>query len=96
MLKIVKCLEEATLLTKRVSETVENEVKEQKGGMLGILAAILGAHLLSNVEGNMFAGKRVKDIIPEHEATIPGLRVIWAAKGTIRAGGGRTKAGQYF
>ena len=43
------------MLTKCVSETVENEVKEQKGGLLSILAATLGACLL----GNMLADKGV-------------------------------------
>ena len=43
------------MLIKGVSEAVENEVKEQNGGYLGMLAAILGASLLENI----LAGKRV-------------------------------------
>ena len=39
IMKIVKSLEESGLLIKGISETVENEVKEQKGGFLGTLAA---------------------------------------------------------
>ena len=35
-MKIVKSLEESSLLMKDVSETIKNEVKEQKGGFLGI------------------------------------------------------------
>ena len=37
IMKIVKSLEEPGLLIKNVSETIENEAKEQKGGFLGIL-----------------------------------------------------------
>ena len=36
IMKIVKSLEDSNLLLKGVTETVENEVKEQKGGFLGI------------------------------------------------------------
>ena len=43
------------MLIKGVSEAVENEVKKQNGGYLGMLAAILGASLLENI----LAGKRV-------------------------------------
>ena len=42
-------------MIKGVTETVENEVKEQKEGFLGMLATTLGANLL----GNMLAGRRV-------------------------------------
>ena len=37
IMKIVKSLEEPGLLIKNVSETIENEAKEQKGGFLGML-----------------------------------------------------------
>ena len=37
------------LLLKRVIETVQNEVKEQKGGFLSILLGILSASLLGNI-----------------------------------------------
>ena len=37
IMKIVKSLEEPCLLIKSVSETIEDEAKEQKGGFLGIL-----------------------------------------------------------
>ena len=46
IMKIVKSLQEGGLLIKGVSEIVENEVKEQKCGFLGMLAAPLGASLL--------------------------------------------------
>ena len=35
IIKIIKYLEDVGLLIKVVTETVENEVKEQKGGCLG-------------------------------------------------------------
>ena len=37
IIKIVKSLEDSGLLLKRVTKTVENEVKEQKGGFLSML-----------------------------------------------------------
>ena len=36
-MRIVKSLEESSLLRNGVSETTENEAKEQKGGFLGKL-----------------------------------------------------------
>ena len=45
----------AGLLTIEVSQTVENEVKEQKGDILGTSAPVLASSLL----GNMLAGKGV-------------------------------------
>ena len=48
IIKIVKSLEDSGLLLKGVTETVQNEVKEQKGGFLSILLGTLGASLLGN------------------------------------------------
>ena len=50
---IVKSLEDSGSLLKRVSGTIQNEVKEQKGGFLSMLLGTLGASLL----GNMLTGK---------------------------------------
>ena len=55
MMKLVKSLEKSELLIEVVSETIRNEVKEQKGGFLGMLLGKLGASLL----GNLSAGKGV-------------------------------------
>ena len=63
IIKIVKSLEEVHLLIKGVSETVDNEIKEQKGGLLGMLSAILGASLL----GNMLAGREMRSKILKHK-----------------------------
>ena len=55
LIKIVKSLEDSQLLLKGVTESVQNEVKEQKGGFLIMLLGILGASLL----GNLLAGKGI-------------------------------------
>ena len=52
IIKIVKSLEDSGLLLKGVSETIQNEVKEQKGGFLDMLLGTLSASVL----GNMLAG----------------------------------------
>ena len=48
-MEITKSLGESGLLIKGVSETVENEVKEEKGRFLGMLAATLAWILLRNM-----------------------------------------------
>ena len=53
IMKKVKSLEESGLLAKVVSETIKNEVKEQKEGFVGILLGTLGASL----SGNLLTGK---------------------------------------
>ena len=52
VIDIVKSLEDSGLLLKGVSETIQNEAKEQKGGflsMFSMLLGALGASLLDNV-----------------------------------------------
>ena len=56
IVKIVKSLEDSGLFLKGITETVQNEVKEQKGGFITLLLGTLGASLL----GNNLAGKGVK------------------------------------
>ena len=53
IIKIVKSLEDFGVLLKGVTETVQNEVKEQEGGFLSMLLGTLDASLL----GNILAGK---------------------------------------
>ena len=53
IIKIVKSLEGSGLLLEGVSETVQNESTEQKGGFLSMLLGKLGASSL----GNILAGK---------------------------------------
>ena len=55
IIKIVKSLEDSSLLLKGVSETVQNEAWEQKGGFLSMLLSTLAASLL----GNILAGKGI-------------------------------------
>ena len=64
LMKIVKSLEDAGFLINVVGKTVENEVKDQKGGFLGILATTLGASLFANVsEGKVIrAGEGVTGV----------------------------------
>ena len=72
ILKIVKSLENSGVLLKKVSETIQHEVKEQRGGFLGMLLGTLGASLLGDVLSKGLSGKGV----------------IRAGEGTIRAGYG--------
>ena len=53
LIKIVKSLEDSGLLINGVTETVQNEIKEQKEGFLSMLLGTLGASLL----GNLLTGK---------------------------------------
>ena len=55
--KIVQPLEKYGLLIKSVSETIQNEAKEKKGGFLGIL---LGSLVASSLE-NLLTGNGVKE-----------------------------------
>ena len=48
IIEIVKSLEDSGLLLKGVTETVQNEVKKQKGGFLSMLLGTLSASLLGN------------------------------------------------
>ena len=48
-MKIVKSLEESGALIKGISETIENETKEQKRGLLPILLGTLAASILGNL-----------------------------------------------
>ena len=48
IMKIVKPLEASGWMIKRVSQTIKNEAKEQKGGFLGMSLDTLGTILLGN------------------------------------------------
>ena len=71
IMKIIKALEKSGILLSGVGKTIENEVKEQKGGFLSMLLGTLGASLLGNLltdgkemmragEGIMRAGEQIK------------------------------------
>ena len=49
LIEIVKSHEDSGFLLNGVTETVQNEVKEQKGVSLSMLLGILGASLLGNL-----------------------------------------------
>ena len=72
ILKIVKSLEDSNVLLKGVSETIQHEAKEQRGGFLIMLLGTLGASLLGDILSKGLSGKGV----------------IRAREGTIRAGCG--------
>ena len=73
IMKIVKYLEDSSLLIKSVSETVESEAKEHIDGFLGNLLGILEASIL----GSILEGKGVIKV---------GEGLIRAGERTIRAG----------
>ena len=78
--KIVKSLEDSGLLLKAVTETVQNEVKQQKGGFLSMLLGTLDASLLGDLltgQGINKAGK--------------GRGINRAGEGVLRAGCGNNK-----
>ena len=91
ILKIVKSLEDSNVFLKGVSETIQHEAKEQRGGFLSMLLGTLGASLLGDVLSKGLSGKGV---IRAGEGTIrAGKGVIRAGKGVIRAGEGTIRAG---
>ena len=55
ILKIIKSLEDSGLLLKGVSETIQHEAKEQRGGIVSMLLSTLGDSLL----GDILSGKGV-------------------------------------
>ena len=55
IIKIIKELENSDILLKGVSKTIENAIKEQRGGFLSMLLGTLGASLL----GNLLTGKGI-------------------------------------
>ena len=75
LIKIVKSLEDSRLLLEGVTESVQNEVKEQKGGFLTMLLGTLGTCLL----GNILTGKGVNK---------KGKGIHKAGEGIVRAGEG--------
>ena len=59
ILKIVKSLEDSGVLLKGVSETIQDEAKEQRGGFLSMLIGTLGASLLGDLLTKKLSGKGV-------------------------------------
>ena len=57
LLKIVKSLEGGGILLDGITETVKNEVKEQKGGFLSMRLGTLGASLLGDLLTKTLSGR---------------------------------------
>ena len=76
IMKIVQALENSGILLKRVTKTIKNETKEQKGEFLSMLLGTLGASLLGDLLTKNLSGKGT----------------VRAGKGTIRAVEGIKKA----
>ena len=57
IMKIVQALEDSNILLKRVTKTIKNETKEQKGGFLSMLLGTLGASLLGDLITKNLSGK---------------------------------------
>ena len=66
IIKIIEVLENSAILLKGVTKTIENETKEQRGGLLSMLLGTLGSSLLGNLltggKGMMRAGEGSKKI----------------------------------
>ena len=77
IIKIVKSPEDSGLLLKEVTETVQNEVKEQRAEFLSMLLGTLGASLL----GNLLTGKGVYRAGKDR-----GKGINRAGEGIVRAG----------
>ena len=80
IIKIAKSLECSGLLLEGVTETVQDEVKKQKGGFLSMLLGTLGAGLL----GNLLAGKGIN-------RAGTGRGINRAGEEVLRAGYGNNK-----
>ena len=97
IIEIVKYLGDSGLLLKGVTKTVQNEVKEQKGGFRSVLLCTLGASLL----GDLLIGKGAiaKSVSEKTKLTSQGRGIYIAGKSkgkgkTInRAGEGVLRAG---
>ena len=71
-MKIVKSLEESSLLVEGVSKSIKNKAKEQKGGLLGMSLGTLD----SSLSGNLLTGK---------STARAGEGTIRAGEGMVRA-----------
>ena len=77
IIEIVKSLEGSGLLLKWVTETVQNEVKEQKAGFLSMLLGTLGASLL----GKLLTGRGINTAGKVREINRTGEGVLRAGYG---------------
>ena len=82
IMKIMEALKNSDILLKGVSETIENETKEQRGGFLSMLLGTLGASLL----GNLLSGGK-----GSVASRAKGEGIMHAGNGIVRAGSGNKK-----
>ena len=83
LLQIVKSLEDSGVLLKGVSETIQNEANEQRGGFLSMLLGTLGGSLLGGLLTKKLSGKGV---------IRGGDGVIRAGEGVFRSGYGSKRS----
>ena len=82
IMKIIEALENSGILLKGVSKTIENEIKEQRGGFLSMLLGTLGTSLL----GYLLTGG--KGIVRAGEGSVASRA---KGEGIVRAGEGSKK-----
>ena len=92
IIEIVKSLKDSGLLLKGVSETNQNEAKEQKGGFLGMFLGKLGANLLVNILAGKgaIAKRQGQGVIRAGDGAVikTKTRSKKQGKGIVRAGNG--------
>ena len=81
LIEIVKSPEDSGLLLKGVSETIQNEAIEQKGGCLSMLLGTLGVNLLGNILTGW--GAIAKSVGEETNSKRQGRRMNRAGEGAI-------------
>ena len=67
IMKFIEALENSGILLKGVTKTIENEIKEQRGGFLSMLLGTLGAYLLG--KGNMMSRAKGDRIVRAGEGS---------------------------
>ena len=83
----MKSLKDSGLILKGISETIQNEAKEQKGGCLSMLLVMLGASLL----GNILASKGINTAGEGAIAKRQGRGIVRAAYGNKKGRKATTK-----
>ena len=81
-MKIVQALQESDILLNRVTKTIKNGTKEQKGGFLSMLLDTLGVSLL----GNLLTGKEI--LRTSSGSPLSSTLKNKKGKGIVRAGSG--------
>ena len=83
IMKITQALEDSSILLKRVTKTIKNETKEQKGEFLSMILDTLCASLL----GNLLAEKEIVRAGSSRPSSSASQNK--KGKGIVRAGYGR-------